>query len=95
MELAKVLKLTDAVEDVRYESAVDCLERVLGYVKDGFPNSPEFKATKALVLLLDEHDGKYHLKRLCSAAKCSELVALLAVAQQQELRFLVPDSTGE
>ena len=82
--MSQLLRLSDAVDDVRYDTALDCLRSALRLTED----EPDFKATGAVVLLLDETGGGFQLRRLCSGMRTSEVVAALTIAVHQELRDL-------
>ena len=92
--MTEPIKLADRVDDVRYDTTVDCLTRVLDRVQNGYKSDPDFHATGVLVVLVDQTGGRYYVKRECSSLKTSELIALLQVALHQELKQLEP-AAGE
>lgn len=80
--MAAVLKLTDKVDDVRYDAVRDAVERTLSRLEpSGAYYEPDFTPTHVVVVLLDKRDGKYHIKRDTSAMTTSEEIAMLEVAK--------------
>lgn len=87
--MSSVIRLADKADHVGYDAPDDTLTRALMTAKEGTRADPDFRAGKCVVLLLDEREGKYPLKRLCNAIKTSEMIALLHVAMHQECQLMM------
>lgn len=89
-ESAQILKLADAVDDVRYDSVEETLHWVLAQFEAGGAYEEQgFHPTKCVVVMVDEHNRGYWTKTRPSAMKTSEELALLEVAKQTVLREML------
>jgi hypothetical protein len=82
-----VIKLADTVDDVRFDTVHDVLRRALDLCEPGgvYETRDGFVPTKVVIVLVDEHGEKFHIKALQSAGKLSETVALLDIAKQRTI----------
>jgi hypothetical protein len=80
-----VLRLTDRVEDVRYDSVIDALEYVLAACRpDGlYAREQDFVPTKCVIVMLDDRNRQYRIKSRPSSITMSEEVALLEIAKSR------------
>lgn len=84
-----VIRLTDRVPDVRYETVQSTLARALEYVKPGGAYQERgYVPTRCVIVLVDEHDGSYKIGTLQSAGTISETIALLDLAKICEARSM-------
>lgn len=90
--MSAVVKLTERVEDVRFEDVQSTLERALEYIKPGGAYATEqprpFVPTKVVCIFVDEHEGRYTLKLVQSQGKVSETIALLEIMKNRELNYM-------
>jgi hypothetical protein len=86
---APVLKLTDRIEDVRYEDVMSTLTRAVAYNEPGGEYEREgFQATKAVVLLVDERGGRYDIRIVQSQTKMSDSISLLELAKFKQMQTM-------
>ncbi len=80
----KIIKLTEHDNRSSTWSIPDMLE----HAKKVFEEDPSFK--KAIVILLDD-DGRYYTRDICAGfLKTTEVVALLDVEKDRQLRVITP-----
>lgn len=86
-----VLRLTDAVSDVRYEDVRSTLERTLELMKPGEKFEADgFSPTHCAIVMVDERGAGYTVRLLCSQGSTSKIIALLEIAKQLEIRSMFP-----
>ena len=86
---AALIKLTDKVEDVRYEDVQSTLKRASEYVAPNGEYSKEnYVATKVVVVLVDEHEGRYNIRIVQSHSKLSESISLLELAKFKQMQTM-------
>lgn len=87
-----VLKLTDKVDDVRFESVRDTLERSLRRLEEGSDmHDAAFNPTHCVVILVDRHvlpDGQrgFTIKDDCSAMNTSDEIAILEICKHRVMK---------
>lgn len=80
---AKLVRLTDCVEDVRFEDVRSTLERAQKILDEW--KAAGYEPTKCICVFLDDRDGHYAIKTQRSSMKVSETIALLEVLKQCEI----------
>jgi hypothetical protein len=73
------VRRAEMLKDNSLVTPLDNLEDVAREVRNGTVWADGGKPTKAIILLLDDADGKYQTRRYISDMKCSEQLALLDV----------------
>lgn len=86
-----VLRLTDAVSDVRYESVVSTLMRTLESLQPGARYAQEgFEPTFCAIVMVDERGGAYTVRLTCSQGSTSKIIGLLEIAKHLEVQSMFP-----
>ena len=80
------IRLVDHVDDAKRWSVEDMLHDSIQEVGSG-----ERECSKALVVFLDDTEGRYNMGFSNAGLSASESVALLEAAKKQFLKYLVPD----
>lgn len=88
-----ILRLTEHVSDVRYDDVRETIRYVGESLEPGGRYEQEgFTPTSCVVIMVDDRGNMYNIKVRPSALKRSEIVAMLAIAQAQEVRSMfVPE----
>lgn len=86
--MSNIIKLTDKVDDTRFESIEDCLNRASERFREGFKDG--FKPTGAVVIFVEDTNEFFNTQRFCSSLKTSEIILLLEITKHAELQALHP-----
>lgn len=70
---------------------VGFLEQVLQFARAAIADQRSFQPTRALVILLDDRDGRYELADMVFDLPNTEAIAALAVSQRRFERGLDPN----
>jgi hypothetical protein len=79
--MGKIVSLAEKSGSALHWSPEEMLEKALDDVRGG-----QRKANKAIVVFLDDTEGRYHIGYNQSGMRLSELVALLEVVQADAIR---------
>ncbi len=70
---------------------VGFLEQALQFVRASAADGRPFQAQRAVLILLDDRDGRYSLAHVCHAMNDAEAIAALKVSARRFARALDPD----
>ena len=82
--MADVVKMVDVTDNIRTWAVEEMLEYSLEKIRNG----DFIPANKAVLIMLNDRDGVYDVRRCSAGLKCSEILSMLEVEKSRVLKMM-------